>query len=370
VSARTPAPPEGGTSLTVLAYNDLGMHCMNEGFADLVILPPYNTLRAQVIRRGDSPDILSGNDASVSYVIPSNTHSADKTDFWTYAEQIFGVPLPPDVGLTGHGLAGSMSSVPGKAYEVTGIPLTPIDDNGRLNPYPLAIVTATSEAGGVATTQAVVPVSTEIRCNLCHQSETMSPTMDVLAAHDSLHGTDLVNQRPVLCAACHADNALGAPGVPGLPSLSHAMHGAHADRMDKIDIDNTCYACHPGQRTQCQRDVHLAKGIECIACHGDMEAVGNPAREPWVDLPRCGDCHERPGFDFEEPGVLFKDSVGHGGVRCAACHGSPHAVGPTVTQTDNVQAILQQGHSGVINTCSVCHTQMPDKPFFHRRNDD
>ena len=139
-------------------------------------------------------------------------------------------------------------------------------------------------------------------------------------------------------------------------------------RNERIELGT--YARGLGLAGEAEAALHLARGIECIACHGDMEAVGDPARNPWVDLPRCGDCHERPGFDFEEPGVLFKDSVGHGGVRCESCHGSPHAVGPAVTATDNVQAMLQQGHAGVINTCSVCHTQMPDKPFFHRRDDD
>jgi hypothetical protein len=39
----------------VLAWNDLGMHCYNRNFADLVVLPPFNTLWAQVILVGDPP---------------------------------------------------------------------------------------------------------------------------------------------------------------------------------------------------------------------------------------------------------------------------------------------------------------------------
>lgn len=355
--------------LVVIAYNDLGMHCMNDEFSELVILPPFNNVRAQVIERGIEPEILGGDDVTLSYVIPSNTHSADKTNFWTYAEALFGVPLPPNVGLTGNGMSGTMEPIFEDYYEVTGIPITPIEDTGRLNPYPLATITAMHNDGRTAVTQTVVPVSSEISCNLCHGAEGVSVATDILRDHDTLHGTDLENAKPVLCASCHADPALGLPGNPDLPNLSLAMHAAHAPRMDLVNLDNTCYACHPGIRTQCQRDVHLANEVECMDCHGGMLAVGDPARTPWVDEPRCSDCHDQPGFEFEQPGKLFKDSIGHGGVQCAICHGSPHAITPAMTATDNLQAILLQGQSGVISNCLVCHSQQPDEPFFHSVED-
>ncbi len=48
----------------VLAWNDLGMHCANADFSDIVILPPYNNFNAQVVKRGDAsqeinPEIIS-----------------------------------------------------------------------------------------------------------------------------------------------------------------------------------------------------------------------------------------------------------------------------------------------------------------------
>ena len=156
----------GGSGYVVLSYNDLGMHCMNEDFSELVILPPFNNLRAQVIRRGGSPEVVSEDDIDVTYAIPNNTHSADKTNFWTYAEPLFGVALPPDIGLTGNGMAGAMDRN-SRYYEVTGIPITPIDDSGRSDPYPLATVSVNGPLG-TAETRTVVPVSTEISCNLCH----------------------------------------------------------------------------------------------------------------------------------------------------------------------------------------------------------
>ncbi|MCA9295418.1 MAG: hypothetical protein KC983_02855, partial [Phycisphaerales bacterium] len=348
----------------------LGMHCMNEDFSDLLILPPFNTLRAQVIRRGHSPDILHGNEASVRFSIPSNTRSSDKTNFWTYDEALLGVDLPPDTGLTGLGLSGTMTPTAHRTYEAVGIPITPIDDTGRINSFPLAFIEAVHENGGVANTVTVVPVSTELTCNLCHSAPGVSTGTDILRDHDKLHGTNLEATKPILCASCHKDNALALPGLPDVPQLSHAIHSAHAPRMDMVDLDNTCYACHPGLRTKCQRDNHFGVGVDCMECHGGMEDVGNAAREPWVDLPRCEECHNRPGFDFEPPGVLYKNATGHGGVMCVTCHGTTHATGPTVTATDNLQAQLLQGYSGPLNNCLVCHTSMPEHPFFHSADDD
>lgn len=371
LGAAAPEGPPGlvNTTHVVLGYNDLGMHCMGYDFSEIVVLPPFNTLHAQVIRRGDSPDIIHENDVTVTYSVPGNTHGSDKTNFWKYPQPLLGAP-PPEVGLTGNRLTGLMTPTPARDWEVTGIPIVPIDDTGRENPYPLALIEVRQGSTVVARTRTVLPVSTEMSCNFCHYEGTESTAMNILKRHDELHQTNLQNQTPVLCASCHASNALGLPGQPGLPNLSSAMHSAHADRMGGIPFAETCYACHPGIRTQCQRDVHFQRGLTCTGCHGDMAAVGDPARVPWVDEPRCETCHARPGFEFEQPGTLYRNSVGHKNVHCAACHGSPHAITPTVTATDNVQANLLQGHSGVINDCRVCHINTPSEPFFHRRDDD
>ena len=355
-----------GTAV-VLGYNELGMHCMNEDFSELMLLPPYNNLRAQVIQRGAEPRLLSTADVTVSYSIPANTHSADKTNFWQYAHALLGVTLANDVGLAGNGLSGTMKPTGENDWVATGIPVTPLLDSGQLDAYPLATITATGANQTLGQTQAVVPVSWEIHCDLCHNTPGISTATDILRAHDRLHGTQLEQSKPVLCAGCHADAALSAAGKPGIPPLSISMHSAHASRMGPAaQLTSACYACHPGQQTQCLRDVHFQKGMHCESCHTSMAAVGAPTRRPWVDEPSCGGCHNRAGFEFEQPGTLFRNSKGHGNVHCAACHGAPHAITPTVVAADNVQAQALQGHAGTIDTCTVCHTATPDESFFHR----
>ncbi|MFO0907192.1 MAG: hypothetical protein U0794_02315 [Isosphaeraceae bacterium] len=366
--------------MVVLGFNDLGMHCMNQDFSEICILPPYNNLHAQVIdRSGEEPRIVTSG-VQVNYSIPGNTKSSTKTNFWQYARSLLNLstPLPLDVGLTGNKLAGTMKRVPGgNDWVATGIPITPWTDALANNPFQLGLIQVLKSGKVQATTQAVVPVSWEINCNICHTGGNgLSVAGDILSRHDQLHSTTLLAQsrlgKPVLCASCHADPALGTAGLPGVKTMSAAMHGSHANRMGPAAafVSNSCYACHPGKQTECLRDVHFAKyNMTCIDCHGDMAAVGSPTRRPWVDEPKCASCHNKRGFAFEEPGKLYKDSRGHNGVKCASCHGSPHAITPTVTAPDNVQAIALQGHAGTINDCTVCHRTRPRDAFNHSLDD-
>lgn len=357
------------TPYVVFGYNDLGMHCMNSDFSEMMILPPFNTLHAQVIRRGLEPEIINNPDVTVLYVVPGVTTATDKFNYWASLYATLGGAPPPETGLAGNKLSGAMVPTASNDWYALGIPMVPTDDAGRENPYPLALITVTQGATVIARTQVVVPVSTEMSCQLCHNTPGISTASAILSKHDQLHATTLMAQRPVLCADCHSDNALGLPGQPGVSNLSHAMHGAHASRMGSITLDRVCYVCHPGVRTQCQRDIHFLYNIKCVDCHGDMQAVGSPARNPWAEEPRCSStaCHNnRPGFQYEQPGTLYRNSVGHSSVHCEACHGSPHAIVLAATEVDNLQALTLQGHTGPIDNCSVCHTTQPAEAFFHR----
>lgn len=362
-------PHAGGELLppapyAVFATAEQGMVSTQEDFSTICLMPLGATIRAQVILRGVEPEILN-SDVTVTYSMPTNARSFDKTNFWKYAPQLFGTTIAPDVGRTGHGLSGSMTVSGGDLWQVTGVPVMPSDNAGRLDPFAVGLVKVTGGAGTVFA-RPVVGVSTQFNCALCHGTGTGTPASGVLQYHDGFEGTDLLNQQPVFCASCHADSSIGAPGTPGISNLSHAIHNGMIDPVQQSGLDNVCLACHPGLRDPFQRDVHKEAGLNCIDCHGDMTAMADPARVPWVDLPRCSNCHSKPGYQFEQPGKLYKDSIGHSSVRCTSCHGSPHAIGPATTPIDNQQAIALQGHAGTINTCTVCHTVQPNEAFFHK----
>jgi hypothetical protein len=59
---------------SVFAWNDLGMHCLNPSYDKLVILPPYNNVMVQVVKRGNPPQVVTSG-IIVSYKLTNNTSS-------------------------------------------------------------------------------------------------------------------------------------------------------------------------------------------------------------------------------------------------------------------------------------------------------
>ena len=175
-----PAPLLG--DYIVIGWNDLGMHCYDLEYSKMAVLPPYNTLWAQVIRRGDPP-VLITQDVTVEYSFPDNTYSVGKTKFWDYEDKLFGVSLAPNIGLTGKGLSGTMD-LNGDHFVAEGIPITEFSDSDLVSPdyLQLAKIVVKDQSGQeIASSDVVAPVSSEMRCDTCHTEE--DPTdfrMDIL----------------------------------------------------------------------------------------------------------------------------------------------------------------------------------------------
>jgi hypothetical protein len=368
LSSSAPAALPAG-NYVVLGWNDLGMHCMNQSHANLSVLPPYNNLFVQIIHRGDAytmPMILT-QDATVEYSIPGNTWSAGKTDFWTYAEHLFGVALPPDVGLTGKGLSGTMD-FHADHFSAEGVPLTPYADAAPTveDPYQQALVVLRDSNGiELARSRPVMPVSVEMRCvsTGCHASES---ALLLQHAGPGEGGFDVAD-KPILCAACHGDPALGTVGPGAAGYFSQRIHEKHAFIDEFIPGMSGCYKCHPGQSARCLRGTMNSDfGLVCQDCHGGMHQVADSidgGRVPWVDEPACRTCHTAA---YGEPvGQLYKVSRGHGGVFCEACHNSTHAEFPTREPRDNQVMIDLQGHAGTLSDCRVCHGVYPSGPGPH-----
>lgn len=356
----------------VVAWNDLGMHCYNRDFQDLAVLPPYNTLWAQVIKVGDPPQLVTSG-ITVTYTFPDNTYSLGKSNFWDYDVPLFGVDLPADVGLVGKGMAGEMD-LHNDHFVAEGIPLTEFRDSDLVNPYPYQLAEITvldqNSAAVLAQTTAVAPVSTEMNCDDCHYDggvediATGRVETNILTLHDEEHQNEyppgnsgpLMNRRPVLCAECHASNALSKPGLPDIPSLSNAMHDKHDGEVP--NTQEGCYQCHPGPSTVCLRDVMSEEhNMDCLDCHGSMDSVSqNPS--PWLNEPRCDNaaCH---GSAYQQDQALYRLSKGHGDLYCAACHDSPHAIAPSREANDAIKFIDLQGYNDSLEVCLVCHLTEP-----------
>jgi hypothetical protein len=367
VNAPAPATSFATGDYVVLSWNDLGMHCMNLSHQHLSVLPPFNNLFAQVVRRGDASTtpVLAPAGVTVEYSVPGNTTSVTKVDFWTWAPQLFGVNLPPDIGLTGKGLSGTLD--PEAAHFVArGIPLTPFPDATPAveDPYQQALVIVRDPQGvELARSTPVVPVSIEMGCVSagCHASETA-----ILAGHETVPGFDPA-AGPILCGGCHADPALGTTGDPEAGYFSFRMHDQHKFLDEQLSGTAECYTCHPGSRAQCLRGAMSHRwGLTCQDCHGNMRTMSNSienGRVPWVNEPTCRQCH---AARFGEPsGTLFRESAGHGGVMCEGCHNSTHADVPTQVPADNANNLALQGSTGVLADCTVCHRVNPEGPGPH-----
>ncbi len=392
----------------VVGWNNLGMHCYNPDFSNLAILPPYNTLQAQVIQVGDPPKIITAG-VIVSYSFPNNTYSVgkqghpDKTNFWEYADKLFGVSLEPNIGLAGKGLSGILDlASDGNYFVAEGIPLTDIRDQdaASMKPYPfqLAKITVSDPASPskiLASLDVVAPVSTELMCQNCH-SDDMDATKkyapdvlptgkvetNILTIHDYLNRdnyatylaaypellakTPLMQNQPVLCASCHGDNALGMPTVGEIKNLSNAMHGHHNpdNAPDITPYTAGCYNCHPGPTTQCLRDTMSQNfSANCTNCHGDITQVALNS-DPWANEPKCSTCH---GSAYETDQALYRQSTGHGGLYCEACHDSTHAIATSREANDGIKFFQLQGHSGALRDCTVCHLTTPTDIFTHMK---
>jgi hypothetical protein len=356
VTGNDPLPPTG--DYVVFTWNDLGMHCLNPTYDTAVILPPYNTVWAQVVKRGNPPAIVTSG-LTAEFRIINNTYSYGKRSygqFWDNAKALFGADLAKNTGLNlvdpliHNSLSGLMANK-SDHFEVDGIPLTPVDDSGLWNPYQNAEITIKDSNGVVvAKTQTTAPTSDEINCQKCHLND---PFTDILLKHDTLHGTNLINAKPVLCASCHASPALGVTSTPN-KFLSEVIHKSHSTR------NAACYDCHPGQQTSCNRSIaHTAADGNCTACHGDMANVASTVtsgtRVPWVNEPKCVTCHTGvAGVDTGQN--LYRHGTGHGGIYCTACHKSPHSMVPSTLTLDNYQAIQYQNKAKSIGSCGVCHS--------------
>jgi PKD repeat protein len=333
-----------GAASQLLSWNNLGMHCMDSDYSVFSILPPYNTIEAQLMVGGKL--VTNGAGYAVTYQAVSdpsgsfNSTAMGKGNYYQYAHALFGATLPPEGGLAGWSMPG-LSNVPqtmlfeptnvpapGVATRVNwwraeGIPISPFDDAHNKNPYPLMLLVARDAAHNViATNQTVLPVSDEMDCRLCHASgsePSAQPAagwvwdgiqerdfrLNILRLHDehqfnlhsNLYVAALANGkfnpqglyrgvvgagRPVLCAACHASEALGLPSFSNTPPLTASVHARHANVMDPI-LKTTLDSS--ANRAACYR-CHPGSTTRCL-----RGAMGGAIASDGSMEMQCQSCH-------------------------------------------------------------------------------
>ena len=242
-------------------------------------------------------------------------------------------------------------------FAAEGIPITSVDDAGRVNPFPLMRVQA-SLAGSrkvVASTDVVVPVSAEANCRNCHlpapygnglattalknptlptddpakakvlelASEEWASNINTLRLHDIRYKTNIYTgyngktgaaKQPVLCQTCHYSPALdlaqlGPQSGNGLEQTAHetnsrVMHWVHGNMtLNGAPLFPLMPPPNDSRRTS---------------------PPGNPINKFTNDTLQasCYQCH--PGERTEcLRGTMFANA----GVVCQDCHGQMTQVG-------------------------------------------
>jgi hypothetical protein len=353
----------------VVSWNNLGMHCMDSDYSVFSILPPYNTIEAQVIVNGRL--VTNGAGYTVTYeavrdpALSFNSTARGKGNFYDFSLPLYGTNLPVDAGLKGWAMPGTNNvpqplhfeqtndAAPGATplvnwWRAEGIPIAPYDDAGRKNPYPLMrLIVSDASSQPLATNDTVLPVSDEMDCRLCHASGS-SPAaqpaegwvwsanperdyrLNILRRHDrhrfttrgtndyslmlatngfnlqGLYRSVVADAKPVLCAKCHLSEALPGTGVAGVPPLTAAVHGFHATVTDPILNTNLDSA---SLREACYR-CHPGSATRCL-----RGAMGKAVAADGTMAMQCQSCHgtmsqvgaaSRVGW-FQEP-------------KCQSCH--------------------------------------------------
>ena len=241
----------------------------------------------------------------------------------------------------------------------------------------------------------------------------------------------LDSRRSIQCAQCHYTPALDLTqegpvdepeqGPNGRQqtrhiTMSRAMHGHHGDLPDfesqelfpdmpdpinrdpalaEAVLQETCYMCHPGKRTDCLRGAMATGEVVCQDCHGDMQEVGNDfslrvstqnpgdfildgsLRVPWASEAKCQSCHTGDALNGNHPAdaIVADDGIRllkayksetiqvasvADPVRVASMIDSPQSrfaenKSHNVTKDQEVDVLyrLSTGHGGV--KCESCH---------------
>ncbi len=348
-------------SAQILGWNNLGMHCMDSDYSVFSILPPYNTIEAQLIVAGRLVTNNSGYTVTYQAVADPdgsiNKSSVGKGNWLQFTPLLYGA-VAGDQGLPFPGpdsfwMPGTNNTPQGMLFDAGldwfyayGVPITPYDDAGKKNPYPMMRLIAKNGATPIATNDIVLPVSDEMDCRTCHASGTQAAAqpaagwvwsdnperdfrLNILRRHDEqnfaqhhdlyvsalaargfnpqgLYRGVVADGKPVLCAVCHASEALGTGSYSNIPPLTASVHSKHATvqdpelnlTLDHSDNRSACYRCHPGSATKCLRGAmggaiasDGSMSMQCQSCHGNMSQVGKTGRTGWLHEPSCQSCH-------------------------------------------------------------------------------
>jgi len=257
-------------------------------------------------------------------------------------------------------------------FAADGIPVTPVDDNGVSNAYPLMKVSATHKTTGevLDSVDVVLPVASEADCQNCHAdpndfgnglgssfasvsfdvvSAAQAPgpeqlgnsaKMNILRLHDAKHGKQytssidgspavcdpavnpndpncIANQTPIQCAQCHYTPALDLTQEGPQDETTQGLRGRQQTRH--ISMSRAMHFTHASYT-----DAGGAPLFPPMPQADDPQRQGGPAIndfENGILEQTCYQCH--PGKQTQ----CLRGAMFSGGVVCQDCHGGMEQVG-------------------------------------------
>jgi hypothetical protein len=405
-----------GAEYILLGWTGQGMRFLSDNNRYFGLSAPGITIYAQLIKRGKTPEIVTGN-VELTYGIEDGFESpSSATDFWNYSKALYGRKINDDEGLSGNKTAGKMDYNENiMAYSAADIPVFPYRKDGAYVPYPVIYISAKDAQTGriICSTGISVPASTEIACRNCHGGRwakngvtglSDETALEIIRSHDRSNRTDLEKSakagKPQNCSKCHSEGEADSDKSTKHLTLSAAIHGFHANYISKNDPD-PCGNCHASSGiSKNYRGIHSKIGIECSNCHGKMEdhalsllvyeknegkkgaeklmkhlyprladsVTQIEPRKPWINQPDCLNCHtgfNPPDTDQSPQNMWTKnlksqytmrsDEVG---IMCPACHGITHAEYPAANisgdERDNFQPLMYQKNRYPIGANKNC----------------
>ena len=294
--------------------------------------------------------------------------------------------------------------IPGaKWFAADGVPMTPVDDSGRSNAYPLVKVSATSKASGevLDSVDVVLPVASEADCQNCHAdpndhgngygstfasvdfnviSATEAPgpeqlgnsaKINILRLHDAKHGTQytssvdgsaapcdaainpndpncLANQTPIQCAQCHYTPALDLTQEGPQDETTQGKRGRQQTRH--ISMSRAMHFTHAN-----------FNDMQGKPLFPDMPQADDPRRttgpaindfENGILEQTCYQCH--PGKQTQ----CLRGAMFTGGTVCQDCHGGMKQVGNDYSDTSphTLASATKRIPWATEPKCQSCHT--------------
>ncbi len=298
-------------------------------------------------------------------------------------------------------------------FAADGIPMLPVDDQGRENPYPLMRILAKDKTSGkaLASTDVVLPIASEADCQNCHAdpsdhgnglgSTFASVSFNVIAAADAPGPEKLQNAAKINILRLH-DAKFGAQYTSSIDG-SPAVCDAAADPNDPDCLANQtpvqCSQCHyspaldlaqtgpidePEQGVKGrQQKRHISMSRAMHYSHAQFKQADGSPVFPLMPAPNDPRRTTGPKVNDFELGVLretcyqchpgkrtqcLRGAMFNGGVICQDCHGNLAQVGndfsgglPNGKGLDLAKRVPWANEP----KCQSCHTgdvQQPNHP--------